>query len=245
MTVMSLSRHPHPLGSRAEEPAMPDQSPILDRRGFIGLVARSGIIAGGLVACAGGRVAAADPTPTPAQTEGPFYPDKLPLDRDNDLLQVDGATVQAKGVVTHLGGRVLDPHGRPVAGAVVEIWQCDANGIYLHTRGGDRARIDAGFQGFGTCRTGADGAYRFRTIRPVAYPGRTPHIHVLVRHGGRGLLTTQCYVNGDPGNERDGVLRGLAPEERKLLLTDFLPKDGTAGELAARFDLVLGVTPTG
>lgn len=211
---------------------------LLSRRGFIG------VLAGGLVACSTDRVVAADPTPTPAQTEGPFYPDKLPLDRDNDLLQVEGSTTTAKGVVTHLGGRVLDPRGRPVAGAVVEIWQCDANGIYLHSGGGDRGRIDAGFQGFGTCKTGEDGGYRFRTIRPASYPGRTPHIHLMVKHGGRGLLTTQCYVNGDPGNGRDGVLRGMDPAQRRLLMADFVPKPGsTAGELAAQFDLVLGVTP--
>lgn len=217
---------------------MSQRSLILSRRGFVG------VLASGLVACSTSRVAAIDPTPTPAQTEGPFYPDRLPLDRDNDLLLVDGSQTQAKGVVTHLSGRVLDPHGKPVAGAVVEIWQCDANGIYLHSHGGDRAKIDAGFQGFGTCRTGDNGGYRFRTIRPVPYPQRTPHIHMMVKHGGRGLLTTQCYVNGDPGNERDFVLRGLEPEQRKLLMADFTPKAGsTTGELTALFDLVLGVTP--
>jgi protocatechuate 3,4-dioxygenase beta subunit len=215
----------------------PMPSPI-PRRTFLGLAA-----AAGLTACTGAGVRAEDLAPTPAQTEGPFYPDHLPLDQDNDLVLVAGRMDPSMGTITHLSGRVLDRQGRAVRGAVVEIWQCDANGIYLHTRGGDRARRDAGFQGFGTCLVADDGAYRFRTIRPVAYPGRTPHIHVKIRHGGSELLTTQCYVNGDPGNERDGVLRALTdPTLRKAVVVDFLPTD-KAGELMARFDVVLGRTP--
>ena len=72
--------------------------------------------------------------PTPEQTLGPFYPPELPLDHDNDLVQVTGAATQAIGQVTHVFGRVLDLNGQPIAGAKVEIWQCDANGRYLHPR---------------------------------------------------------------------------------------------------------------
>ncbi|MCC7275049.1 MAG: hypothetical protein IT561_20445, partial [Alphaproteobacteria bacterium] len=112
---------------------------------------------------------------TPQQTEGPFYPTALPLDADNDLVRVAGAAAAARGTVTHVAGRILDGDGRPLAGARVEIWQCDANGIYLHPGSGDQRRRDTGFQGFGTAVTATDGSYRFRTIRPVAYSGRTPH----------------------------------------------------------------------
>ena len=208
----------------------------LTRRGFVALSAL------GLTACVSG-VRAADLVPTPEQMEGPFYPDKLPLDQDNDLVRIQGRMDPSKGIVTHLHGRILGPDGRPVHGAVIEIWQCDANGVYLHTDGGDRAKLDAGFQGFGRFQVGDDGQYRFRTIRPVSYPGRTPHIHVKIRQGESELLVTQCYVAGDPGNERDGVLRSIKDEAvRKAIVVDFAPK-GDKGELAARFDVVLGKTP--
>ncbi|HEX3135805.1 MAG TPA: intradiol ring-cleavage dioxygenase, partial [Planctomycetota bacterium] len=92
-------------------------------------------------------------------------------------------------------------------------------------------------------QVGDDGAYRFRTIRPVAYPGRTPHIHVKIRQGETELLTTQCYVNGDPGNERDGILRSITdPALRRSVVVDFTPA-GDKGELMAQFDVVLGKTP--
>ncbi len=209
---------------------------LLSRRGFVTVAAL------GLSACASG-VRAADLLPTPAQTEGPFYPDHLPLDQDNDLVLVQGRMDPAKGTITHLHGRILGPDGKPVRGAVIEIWQCDANGIYIHSRGGDRAKQDAGFQGFGRFQVGDDGAYRFRTIRPVAYPGRTPHIHVKIRQGESELLTTQCYVNGDPGNERDGILRSIRDEAaRRAVLTDFTAIPNST-ELTANFDIVLGKTP--
>ena len=210
---------------------------IIPRRGFIGLVAI------GLTACATGSVRTADLITTPAQTEGPFYPDKLPLDQDNDLVLVKGRMDPAKGIVTHLTGRVLDAQGKPVQGAVIEIWQCDINGIYLHTHGGDRAKIDSAFQGYGRCQIDTDGNYRFRTIEPTKYAGRTPHIHVKIRHGETELLTTQCYIKGDPGNERDGVLRSIIdPAAKRSVLVDFKPK-GNTGELTAQFDVVLGKTP--
>jgi protocatechuate 3,4-dioxygenase beta subunit len=209
----------------------------LTRRGFVALTAL------GLVGCGTTAVRAEDLVPTPAQTEGPFYPDKLPLDQDNDLVLNKGQRDPAKGTIAHLHGRILGPNGLPVIGAVIEIWQCDANGVYLHTRGGDRAKLDAGFQGYGRFQVGDDGQYRFRTIRPVSYPGRTPHIHVKIRHGETELLTTQCYVNGDPGNERDGIFRSIKDEAiRRRVLVDFTPKDNV-GELDGRFDIVLGKTP--
>jgi protocatechuate 3,4-dioxygenase beta subunit len=184
---------------------------------------------------------------TPRQTEGPFYPDRLPLDKDNDLLIVSKSLTPAVGEVTHLSGRILDGRGEPVRNALIEIWQVDNNGVYLHSRGGDPARRDRNFQGYGRFETGSTGEYRFRTIKPVPYPGRTPHIHVKVSKGDRELLTTQCYVKGEPLNERDGVLRVIRdPKERASVIVPFVPvKDSRAGELAARFDIVLGYTPQG
>ena len=120
---------------------------------------------------------------TPPQTEGPFYPDALPLDTDNDLLRLNDSSTPALGEVTHLSGRVLTTAGEPVRGATVEIWQADANGNYIHSRGGEKDRRDAGFQGFGRFLTDAAGRYYFRTIKPVPYGGRTPHIHMAVNRG--------------------------------------------------------------
>ncbi|TFY97594.1 dioxygenase family protein [Ramlibacter humi] len=158
--------------------------------------------------------------PTPAQTEGPFYPVKLPADTDSDLLQ-NGALHYAKGQPAWVDGVVTDLQGRPLAGSVVEIWQCDQAGHYNHP--GDGGRADPAFQGFGRVTVGADGRYRFHTIRPVPYTGRTPHIHLKVKQGGRELLTTQMYVEGDPHNERDFLWRNLAEADRRAVTVPFRP----------------------
>ena len=129
---------------------------------------------------------------TPRQTEGPFYPDKLPLDTDNDLLIINDSITPAVGAVTHLSGRILDRRGEPVRNAVVEIWQVDNNAAYLHSKSDNYATRDRNFQGFGRFVTSSTGEYYFRTIKPVPYPGRpAPHIHVRVKKGGRDLLTTK------------------------------------------------------
>ncbi|MFN0067428.1 MAG: intradiol ring-cleavage dioxygenase [Limisphaerales bacterium] len=182
---------------------------------------------------------------TPKQTEGPFYPDKLPLDTDNDLLVLNNALTPGVGEVTYVSGRILDPRGEPLRNAVVEIWQCDANGAYLHSGTSNAASRDKHFQGFGRFVTGASGEYLFRTIKPVPYPGRTPHIHYKVRRGGKELLTTQLYIQGHPGNEKDGIWKSLGDEKVRALVTkEFAPLPGArAGELAVKFDLVVGVTP--
>jgi protocatechuate 3,4-dioxygenase beta subunit len=180
---------------------------------------------------------------TPAQTEGPFYPDKLPLDQDNDLVIIAGNKTTALGEITHLTGRILDLHGTPLSGVVIEIWQVDYNGRYIHSADAS-AKNDTNFQGYGRFETGRTGEYRFRTIKPVPYPMRTPHIHVRLHKGGRELLTTQLYVQGHPLNERDGILRSISnPQQRASVLVPFLPKGERRGELAARFDIVLGLTP--
>lgn len=182
---------------------------------------------------------------TPRQTEGPFFPDRLPLDTDNDLLIINDAITPAVGTVTHLSGRVLDAKGKPVRNAAVEIWQVDNRGAYLHSGSDNRAKRDANFQGFGRFLTGSKGEYYFRTIKPVPYPGRTPHIHFKVLKGGKELLTTQCYVKGEPLNKRDFILNAIRdPKLRESLLVDFAPVKGSRmGELAAKFEIVLGFTP--
>jgi protocatechuate 3,4-dioxygenase beta subunit len=184
---------------------------------------------------------------TPRMTEGPFYPDKLPLDTDNDLLIVGDHITPAVGTVTQLGGRLLDSRGNPIRNATIEIWQVDHNGIYLHSGDRHHGERDSNFQGYGRFETGSTGEYRFRTIKPVSYGGRAPHIHVGVRLKGRDMWTTQCLVKGDPMNEGDGVLRSVRdPKARSAVLVDFAPVKGSKiGELAARFDIVLGVTPEG
>ncbi|HEX2474514.1 MAG TPA: protocatechuate 3,4-dioxygenase [Lacipirellulaceae bacterium] len=181
---------------------------------------------------------------TPRQMEGPFYPDRLPLDTDNDLLIVNDGITPAVGEITHLTGRILDANGNPLRNALVEIWQVDGHGVYLHTAD-THAKRDANFQGFGRFLTGSTGEYYFRTVKPVPYPGRTPHIHFKIKQRGESEFTTQCYVKGHAQNERDGVFRGIRdPKARESVLVDFKPiENSKLGELEARFDIVLGVTP--
>lgn len=170
---------------------------------------------------------------TPSQTEGPFYPVALPRDSDPDLLR-NGALVYPEGQPAWVEGQVSDLAGQPVAGARVEIWQCDHAGHYHHPGDGDRA--DRRFQGFGSITVAADGRYRFRTLKPVAYAGRTPHIHVKVKLGQRELLTTQLYVAGEAGNPRDFLWRRLDEADRAALTVAFVP--GSDG-LRANFPLTV------
>ena len=156
--------------------------------------------------------------PTPSQTEGPFYPVQLPADSDNDLLR-NGTLRHQGGEAAWVEGTVADLRGQPLAGATIEIWQCDQAGRYHHP--GDGGRADPAFQGFGRVQADADGRWRFRTLRPVPYTGRTPHIHFKVRQGTRELLTTQMYIQDAPGNERDFLWRSLRQEDRDALTRPF------------------------
>lgn len=159
----------------------------------------------------------------PAMTEGPFYPSiayrARSVDWDADLTTVGGPApdgqprLRASGEHLDLYGPVLDADGRVVDRAEVEIWQCDVHTSYRHPRGA-ADRVDDGFQGFGMTKTDPMGIYRFRTIRPVPYPGRTPHIHVKLRHPTFGEWTSQLFVTGDPGNADDFLYRRLSAEER-------------------------------
>jgi protocatechuate 3,4-dioxygenase beta subunit len=184
-------------------------------------------------------------TKTPKQMEGPFYPTKLPLDTDNDLLVVNDAITPAVGEVTHLSGRLLDAKGTPLRNALIEIWQVDHHGAYLHEGSSNREKRDPNFQGFGRFVTGTTGEYYFRTVKPVPYPGRCPHIHVAVKTKGREKWTTQCYVKGHPGNAKDGIYKSIRDEkQREAVTVDFAALPGSKiGELTARFDLVMGFTP--
>lgn len=199
------------------------------------LASLAGIAVAGLPlrASAQGRVA------TPAQTEGPFYPVELPADRDNDLVLVKGAAAPAKGEILLLAGTVADTAGRPLAGARVEIWQCNALGRYHHPGDRSSAAEDPGFQGYGEFTTAADGAYSFRAIRPVPYPGRTPHIHFKVSAPGLRTLVTQMYVAGEPGNARDFLYNSLRDEAERRALTVALAKAADGKALTGRFEIVL------
>jgi protocatechuate 3,4-dioxygenase beta subunit len=172
--------------------------------------------------------------PTPAMTEGPFYPRSLPKDSDADLTLIDGHSRRASGTPLDVTGLVVDRSGRPRAGARIEIWQCDASGQYHHV-GLPEAGLDPDFQGFGAVTTDAQGRYFFRTIKPVPYPGRTPHIHFTVLEGGKRRLTSQLFVEGEAGNERDVLYRELGRDAG--LVTMKLTQVGEG--LAGKIDIVL------
>ncbi|MCA8989060.1 MAG: intradiol ring-cleavage dioxygenase [Planctomycetaceae bacterium] len=182
--------------------------------------------------------------PTARLTEGPFYPDHLPLDTDNDLLILNDSITPAVGEITHLSGQVLSASGSPIRNAFVEIWQVDNNGAYLHTQSGNAEKRDNNFQGYGRFLTNQNGEYYFRTIKPVSYPGRTPHIHIAVSLNGQRALTTQILITGHPQNDSDGVFRTVRePKQRETLLASFDPiPNSPLNELSAKFQLVLGQT---
>jgi protocatechuate 3,4-dioxygenase, beta subunit len=186
-------------------------------------------------------------TPTPAQTLGPFYPrspSQRPADIDPDLIVVNGTQVVTKGMPIYLTGRVLARSGQAVQNALVEIWQCDANAIYHHPDGGDESHRDPAFQGYGQTRTDETGAFHFRTIKPVPYPGRTAHIHVRVQTDGKGSLATQLHLPDETGNEGDVIYRRLSAAERAQVALILKPTTGShalarATRAMASMDLVL------
>ncbi len=169
-------------------------------------------------------------------TDGPFYPARAWraqwTDWDADLTRVQRGTqvLQARGELLGLAATVADVNGRIVDKAEVEIWQCDTMQVYHHPHGGMvPGRFDEGFQGFGATQSSADGTLRFRTIKPVAYPGRTPHIHLKLRHASFGELTTQLFVAGEAGNARDFLWRQLDAEERTALEMKLMPAPPDSG----------------
>jgi protocatechuate 3,4-dioxygenase, beta subunit len=181
-------------------------------------------------------------TLTPRATEGPYYPDHLPLDQDNDLTQIIGGKAPALGTVTEIGGRLLNVDGQPLKDAVIELWQADQNGCYIHSKGAPRGKErDPQFQGYGKITTNDKGEYRFRTIKPALYTGRTRHYHFAVKQNGKRMLTTQLYFAHEPQNEKDGILRSIRDEAQRLsVIREFKPMNEG---LQATWDIVIGMTP--
>jgi protocatechuate 3,4-dioxygenase beta subunit len=193
-------------------------------------------------------VFAATLTETARTGDGPFYPDKLPLDTDNDLLVINDGITPAVGEITHLTGRLQDEGGAPIRNAFIEIWQADASGSYIHTDGRNDGGFDGNFQGYGRFLTDAEGRYYFRTIKPVSYTlvgqFRAAHIHVAVSKAGRRIMATQALVKGHPDNEGDLITARISdPAVLETLMVEYRPLPGsTLGELTANFDIVLGRT---
>ena len=188
-------------------------------------------------------------TVLPPMAEGPFYPtpawrERGPFagDWDADLTRVQRAGRERRAEGEHLGLdlRLLDTAGRALDGATVEIWQCDTWGRYRHPRDGAVATdVDEGFQGYGQARTRADGVVGFRTIRPTPYVGRTPHIHIKIRHPSFGELSSQLFVEGDSGNSRDLLWRRLGVAERAALTMKLQPTQQSGLRWQTRHSLVL------
>jgi protocatechuate 3,4-dioxygenase beta subunit len=199
-------------------------------------------------AALGARGAFAQAVATAVTGDGPFYPDRLPLDTDNDLIVVNDALTPAVGEIAHFGGRLLTASGAPVRNAFIEIWQADVNGSYIHTEGRNDGKIDGNFQGYGRFLTDAEGRYYFRTIKPVPYTlqgqFRAPHIHVAVSKAGRRIMATQALVKGHATNEGDLITRRISdPAVLETLMVEYRPLPGSSlGELTANFDIRLGVT---
>lgn len=231
-----------------------DSNLILPRRKFLTFAAigASGVGIGGSAWAMKMATAMTTPgrfaeelTKTPQMTEGPFYPDKLPLDTDNDLLVINDSITPAVGEITHVSGRVLTAAGKPVNSAFVEIWQVDNTGAYIHKDSNGAENRDTNFQGYGRFLTNRKGEYYFRTIKPVPYPGRVPHIHFAVSINGHRVLTTQMLTRGLAENNNDGLFKRITDEKQRLAITaEYKPiANSKFGELEANFDLVLGVTP--
>jgi protocatechuate 3,4-dioxygenase, beta subunit len=203
----------------------------------------------GAAAALGARGAFAQALATAVTGDGPYYPDRLPLDTDNDLLIINDGITPAVGEIAHFGGRLLAETGAPVRGAVIEIWQSDVNGSYIHTEGRNDGKLDRNFQGYGRFLTDAEGRYYFRTIKPVPYTlqgqFRAPHIHVAVSKAGKRIMATQAMVKGHEANEGDLVTRRITdPALLETLMVEYRPLPGsTLGELTANFDIRLGKTP--
>ncbi len=183
-------------------------------------------MAAGAAVLAAGSVARAACLLTPRQPEGPFYPVAIG-EADWDLTRVSGAAGRAEGTVIEVTGRILDNGCRPIAGCVIELWQANRHGRYDHP--GDRQQqrpLDPNFQGYARLVADADGAFRFVTIMPGAYPAsafwmRPPHIHFRLRAPGHRPLTTQMYFAGHPLNADDRLLAQVSAERRTALEVAF------------------------
>ena len=197
------------------------------------MLALSGLLAAG----ASGTAAAL--MSTPRQTAGPFYPETLPLDDDNNLTEVAGKSGKATGIISDVSGRIVDSNGKPLRDMRIEIWQCDANGRYRHPRENAARPLDKNFQGHGFTITNTEGLYRFLTIRPVPYPGRTPHIHIAVFPTDEAPFTTQLYIAGEERNETDFLYNHIPSDKRHLVTAQFETSTTPGVDQQARFDIIL------
>jgi protocatechuate 3,4-dioxygenase beta subunit len=215
-------------------PLLPASRPNRRRRALCALVATAMLPVGR----AGSQPTAAARSPTPSQPEGPFYPKTFPADRDSDLTQIVGRAARAQGTPLYLSGRVFARDGKALGNATIELWQCDVHGRYHHA-GDDGVPRDDNFQGYGVATADTEGRYAFKTIRPVPYGGRPPHMHLRVRAGGGSALTTQIYIAGDE-LAGDSVLSGASNATVRQLTMALTPVTGREpGALGGTFDLVL------
>ena len=175
-------------------------------------------------------------TPTPASTEGPFYPENWSREPFTQLVR---GALSGNAVALLLEGRILDRFGKPVDGARVALWLADGLGKYTHSRDSEAKERDPNFAGFGWMKTAADGRYSFNAIRPVPYTGRTPHIHFAVMAPRAKKLVTQMFVEGVAQNERDYLYNNIARAQRALVTAKLENAGpGQSGQRAA-FDLIL------
>ena len=162
-------------------------------------------------------------TRTPWQGEGPFYPDRIPGDTDNDLVKNGDTSVEAGGKILFLNGILVNLDSQPINGTSIEIWQTDKNGVYLHSGSFASDIVDRQFQGFGRTKTDWNGRFFFRTIVPAEYPGRTPHIHMKLWREGKNILTTQLYINDHPQNKKDFLFQQMSLAEQRINSMKLIP----------------------
>ena len=192
----------------------------MSRRHLLGMT----VAVGGLAMSGGVRSVLAQALQrTPGQILGPFYPVLKPLDQDADLTTIAGKSGRAEGQVIHVMGRVVNLAGQPVQGARVEIWQANTHGRYNRPSDTNPAPLDPHFEGFAVLTTDEEGRYRFKTIKPGAYPAgpdrmRPPHIHFEVT-GKSNRLVTQMYFTGEPWNDKDPALQSAGANKERLIVT--------------------------
>ena len=210
-------------------------------------VLRAALAAGAALAVPG-RAVAERCQETPHQEEGPFYLNSYdrtrPVPHNRDLTAVPGATGRPEGDLISVTGRVMDPECRPVRGAMVEIWQANARGRYIHAADPNPAPKDPNFLGFGEAMTDENGIYSFKTIKPGAYPVpggwiRPPHIHFKVHGGFFHMMVTQMYFAGEEHNRDDFLLNSISKAEQKRLIIEPTRRPGSNGETLYTFNIAL------
>ena len=216
-------------------------TPEVSSRSFLSALSRRHVLVG-FASGVGASAASAIPLEpltrrgTPQLTTGPFYPLDRPFDQDWDLTRVPSHRGIAQGVIMELHGRVTTEEGRPVPGAILDVWQTNGLGRYHHPSDTVGKRIDPNFQGSAVIRADTDGNYRLRTVIPLPYERRQPHIHFDVR-GEKRLLVTQMFFPGEP-NGRDTLYAALRNEMLQRAVTaDLLGVQ--AGVKKFRWNIVL------